>query len=605
MALSLRMYLSGLYEEGKAHQNKYSSKWAENIKFAQGQQYETRREKFKTDFILNLIRKIIDRKAALLTDSRPIISVVDRTGQMPTIATAITKRIESIWDERSLQDLWLDLWKQAGHYGTDFVQTIYDPWLDFGSGDIDILRPASPADIVFSPSIISPQNLYQSGYIIHEQIMELGEIRQRFGEIGYLVKPDPTASTYPDPKSSVGKLAGAVFKFISSTPYATSIIPRAIVRKFWFKDYAINENPDPVWMGPPKTGYWVSSKEPLYPAGRLVNMVGLGEGLETVILSDSPNPFWDQLWPYDMLNWYHEIDRAWGTSEVEEIKQLQRIFNKVGGLLVDIALYMANPKWIGDEHALTPAQWDELSNDPTQKLRIQKPGARLERLPGLRMDQSLMGFWKAIMDAIEYKTEMTDAAQGQLPAGTTSGYMLELLQANILVTIRAMARTFETLLNRVGQKMISRIFQYWIPARLLTFESTRNPLYILFQGETGDTEKFQFELEQFKKAYPPENGGMRKAFLDYKFTVKPGSSLATTKIERASFAEKALQNGGITLAEYRAIIAPILGVPAKPEEGEMLVPGGMIPGMQPGGGIQPGAGPSSGQITVPNVIGKR
>ena len=602
MALTLKQYLAALYEEGKAHQKKYSTHWAENIKYAQGNQSEKDRKAYKTDFVLNVLRKLIDRKTALLTDSRPVLSVVDRTGQMPTIAAALTRKIESIWDERSLQDLWLQLWKRTAHYGADFSQTDYDPMADFGVGDVIIRHPRSPEDIVFSPEIIEPQNLYQANYVIHEKIMGLQEMRRRFGDIALLVKPD-SSSTYSASSGALRKTNEVdVYKFVTSTPRSTPTIPRAIIRSFWFMDYAVNETPEPLWMGSVQNGYFVEPEYPLYPGGRLVNMTGLDNSSSTVILSDSPNPFWDQHWPYDMLNWYNEIDRAWGTSEIEEIKALQRIFNKVGALLTDIALYMANPKWIGDENALLPAQWDELNNDPLQKIRLNRPGARLERLQGLPIDQSLLGFFKVILDSMEYKTEMTEAAQGQLPPGTTSGYMLGLLQINVLVTVRAMARTFETFLGRVGQKMISRIFQYWIPSRLLSYEQTNNPLYLLFQDEGGDTRRFLFELEQFKKAYPPEkNGssGMRKAFLDYKFTIMPGSSLAATKIERSAFAEKAFQNNAITIQEYREIIAPVLGIPAKLPEGALL------PGMPLPGTVQPGGGPQAGQIMVPNVIGKK
>ncbi|MEW6215968.1 MAG: hypothetical protein AB1478_12330, partial [Nitrospirota bacterium] len=142
---------------------------------------------------------------------------------------------------------------------------------------------------------------------------------------------------------------------------------------------------------------------------------------------------------------------------------------------------------------------------------------------------------KGTMDELSGLSEVMRGKRG----GVTSGIAIESLAIASQSLIRYQARKLERMLSRIGQKLIARIFQFYSNDRLLW----------LF-GESQELEQFKFarneiitpfydiytkELQKVPEAERPLYIA-RQAFKNFRFKVIAGSSLAMTKVQRATLA---------------------------------------------------------------------
>ena len=104
----------------------------------------------------------------------------------------------------------------------------------------------------------------------------------------------------------------------------------------------------------------------------------------------------------------------------------------------------------------------------------------------------------------------------------------------------------EEFIQRIGNKVVSRIFQYW-----------NSPRLIHFVGTTGEWREFEFHRSQLLMMKDPKTGRskprsieeLQKAYRDFRFVVEPGSSLAVTKVQRAMMRLEMFKVGGMRLSK--------------------------------------------------------
>jgi hypothetical protein len=110
-------------------------------------------------------------------------------------------------------------------------------------------------------------------------------------------------------------------------------------------------------------------------------------------------------------------------------------------------------------------------------------------------------------------------------------------------TIRLKARQIEGLIQRIGQKLIPRIFAYYTSDRVFNIV-----------GNAGKVQKYLYERKHIREVI--EKRGMQ-AFQDYQFKVIPASSLAMTKWQKGLIATQLFQMGLIdNIAALEALEFP-------------------------------------------------
>jgi hypothetical protein len=260
----------------------------------------------------------------------------------------------------------------------------------------------------------------------------------------------------------------------------------------------------------------------LYPGGRHIIIAG-----EELVL-DEKNPYWDKLFPVDLLDWHRNPDSAWGEGEIEDLRELQRLLNKLIAMIVENGLMMTNAIWIGDANALEPDEWDKIDNVPGLKIK-KRPGTELRREIGAPLPTSLFSAVQYVEAAIEKLSGNTDVVAGRTPGEVKSGIAIEALQTAAMAIIRLKARAVEQLLSNIGQKMIARIFQ---------FETEDRMMWRLTSEREFKAYKFFKSMLRDKKLFP---NGPQDAWRDFLFKVRPGSSLAMNKWQESLIAMQMYQ----------------------------------------------------------------
>jgi len=233
-----------------------------------------------------------------------------------------------------------------------------------------------------------------------------------------------------------------------------------------------------------------------------------------------------------MLDWHRNPDSAWGDGELEDLKQLQVLLNKLVAIIIENGIMQSNGMWIGDNNALKPDEWNKLDNVPGLKVK-KKPGSELRREPGVPVPPTVFSTIQYLENAIEKLAGNTEVVQGGAPGEVKSGIAIEALQQAAMAIVRLKARAMESLLERIGQKMIARIFQFESGDRQM-FRIKNDKNYEAFnyvgkilRGEDKEAKKFLKNRED--------------AWKNFLFKIRPGSSMAMNKWQETAIAMQLYQ----------------------------------------------------------------
>jgi len=503
--VSINKYLDSLYVEGSAHRAIASKNWENSIKAIKGDLWPSRRPKYKVNAVMNFLSQIVERKAALLTDSRPTISVTSRKQKDDPLCEVLQKTIEGILEEKSFEQKLTEFVMLEEYFGFALFNTCFDQALDYGKGDIDLVT-IDPRCFIFDPFVTRSWNLQHGEYCCLETIRPTELLYEQYKDRRDDIKADiSTTTTKPD--SLVHKLR-QLFGFDAQSPnQKTSVIPRSIVRDWWVRDRTTRRG---------------GKLE--FPNWRHILVVG---GCPVV---DGANPYIDGGLPFDAMEWGFDVDSAYGKNEIDQLESPQIMFNKVLATILENAILMGNAIWLGDKDALSPEQWAKLSNEPGSHVKV-RPGKVLRRESPQPLPNYLPQTLELLVNGLEKLSGITEVTEGRRPGQVTSGVAIESLAIMAQTTIRLKARQLEGLIQRIGQKLIPRIFAYYTSDRVFNLV-----------GEKGGFKQYVFEREKIREAIQ-RNG--TSAFRDYQFRVVPASSLAMTKWQKGLVATQLFQMGAI------------------------------------------------------------
>ncbi len=501
--MDLNQYLDKIYQEAKFAKEEVAKNYDRWLNHYRGQFWPSKRPDWRVSAVINHLAELIQREVAYLTDSRPVIRVVARNDHLQPVAEVLENIIAALWEERNWQQKQQELLILAAIFGAAFSRCVWNPQLDDGRGDIDIVV-GDPRVYLVDPFCLRANQLDEAEYIIHEYVVPKSVLDEQYPHLASKIKP-----TYGAEEEEKG------FKhFLRKLLFGTereqkAILPRCLVQEFWIKDRTRVELEE---------GQSVRK----YPGGRHIVRVG------HLILKDEPNPYIDERFPIDMFDWSFNPNSAWGISEVEYLHSLQEMYNKLMAIIVEHAILTCNAVWIGEEDALSPAAWSRLTNKPGAIVRV-RPGKTLRREPPPPLPAYIQNAVQYLENQMQVLSGMTDVMRGERGA-LTSGVAIESLQVASQAIIRLRARSFEQFLARIGQKLISRIFQFYTTDRV-----------IKILGPDGNIREYEWVRKQIMdpilKYYEGDyRQKLHSAFRDLQFKVVEGSSLAMNKIQKVMMA---------------------------------------------------------------------
>ena len=596
-------YCDGLVQEAQSSRVDIQRVWEENIQFARGKQWPDQIPEHRVDFVMNVLGKTIKNKAALITDTKPIIEVHPASDSSLNEASEILQTLcRGIWDERGIMESLTWGIYEAQIFGAFVANILWDKNLDFGLGDIDV-RPWDTRHFLCDPGVVRANALQQGEFMVFEDLRPLDLIRSIYGKAARGISADAKFSTYST-YSTTAPVSGFVSHvtagaqrqpFVKSSDYnRSSVIKRVVEQEIWWRDRRrmedLPENIAKEFNDYLKGMRAVYGELPRYRERGPEDYVFNGGVRHTVraggkIVLDEGNPYFDMMMPGDLMSWGMEIEHPWGHSEVEDLRKIQLTINKLGGVITENAIKVSNPWVVGDFNALTEKQWQQIDDRPNVQVR-KKPGSDFRREPAPALPGSTFATLNFLVQAVGELSGLTEAAKGgRMPSGT-SGLAVEAMQLAAQSLIRLQAREFEGFLMRIGQKMISRIFQFYTTNRILTIFGPDQRLV-----------SFEFIRDHLMRAL----GGRKAedAWRDFKFKITPGSSLSMTRVQEGIMAANLFNMGlmpGAEVLKRMGIVNPEEMIQRAREERMMGQAPQAVPIRQGRGGRQgPASFPAAGQ----------
>jgi hypothetical protein len=387
-----------LYKEGSEFRSKNSKGWESAIKTIRGETWPEKRPKYKVDAVMNFLAQIVERKAALLTDSRPTITVSSNKQQDDDVAKILQKTIEGILDERNFEQKITEFVMLEEYFGFALFNTCYDKNLNYGKGDLDLVV-IDPRCFIFDPFVTRSWNLQYGEYCCLDTIKPTEMLKDLNPKKADLIKTDFTSEDIR-PDSLVHKLR-ALMGWEKTSTEKTSAIPRSIVRDWWIRDRTNKKD-----------------GKLIFPNWRHIIIAG-GCPVE-----DGANPYLDGNNPFDGMEWGFNVDSPYGFNEIGTLQSPQILFNKLLAGIMENAILMGNNIWIGDRNALTEDDWKKLSNEPGSHVRLRE-GKNLRREPAPPLPNYVMPLATMLINGLEKLSGITEVTEGRRPGQVTSGTAIE------------------------------------------------------------------------------------------------------------------------------------------------------------------------------------
>jgi len=528
--------LTLLDEECETQRSKLVSRAKDNLEIVRGPgQWKMKRNPY---FLYNVIEKNIEAKVSKLAETKPTIRVMpDRPG-VEESCNVIQTCVEAIWDNRHMESRIERLGYFGAIMGAGFAGTPFNRELNNGDGDIDFVA-RDPRSVGFDTAIVDSTDIDGGEFVEIQDVMPLDIIQNTFPGRGGLVTRDDRLSVFEEPgKTPLGAIKTAIQRWTGGVQGATkgSAIPRCMVKEFWIKDRRSscdNAGQFPIIEG--LTSYALDGKP--FPGGRRI-LTSMGDG-GMIILKDEYNPYWDGAPPTDMLSWRVDLESAWGPDEVQRMKRVQEAINRIGDAYTKNMILNSVERMVVDKGALDKDELDKLSNEAAQII-YKNPGREFKHDVPPPLPPETLPFINRLIELSEVICGTADSALQKRVPSIVTGPAVEGLQLAVETAQRAVARRLEDFLQRVGQKLISRIFQYYTTDRLLHYV-----------GPTQEWTQFMFERSKILVSKDHKTGitklrnpeDIRKAYMDFKFKVEPGSSLAVARAQRSMMKFQFAQQG--------------------------------------------------------------
>ena len=521
--------LDSIDGEGKNARDAVGRKWDKYVRIFRGQtpEYPARPDPM---FSADILTSAIERKTSLLSEGKPILDVQPRRYGLDNTAIILKAATMGVWDQQQFPVNLELLLTYAGIMGCAGWRTRWDPSYAYGFGEIT-LSAWDPRNIALDPAVTNAADINSGQYVRLDSVVPTGYLWQKYPDKAELLSGDTRVK--PQETQARRKSGIDTFRqiFRGASDKIKDAVPRSTLREYFLFDPATDE------QGLPK-----------YPNGRYIVRAE-----DDVILNDGPdedqNPYFDGLCDLDLFDNHPDPDHPWGRSEIEALQYLGNAFNRSGNLLLKSFIRNAYPWIVADRGALDSDTIQALRD--AEQMVLEKGGGRdVTRTAGPLLDQALP-LMQFIQQMIFQQAGLTDPAmEGRGRVELRSGAQLEGLQDAAQLIVRSQARRLEELLERVGQKIISRVFQFYDDDRMLTYygggiefvkyrlERSKLVSEIISLGVKRAVEDAHKEDPEKRLS---ETGladailfSIKGAWKEFAFKIVPYSSMSTTRQARAA-----------------------------------------------------------------------
>lgn len=510
--------------------------------------WDKRRPRFRSSLTDNRLNNSRKNDLALLTDSRPTVTVTSQIEAYKRDADIVQGVIGYEWSHQNMDTALIRVVDITKLHGTGF-------WKHFaatpgisrvGAFGPDQVMPIQPQfDLQESTAILfrtwkSVASLCRKYWYAADKIrMETPfNDASEIGASGRFNRPNHIEQvTWNGLSPQMQRIVGVDASAAASSMTGTGLAYSLEVQEYWVDDISINESARPVLMRNPYCSlqahnywYWVKPGQMLYPRKRLIVYAG------RTLVYDGPSPFWHGKYPFSCLRLDPFTDSFWGLSKYRDLLPLNEAMNEIVAGVMDNVKTILNPTPVAKMNAMPKATWDAFyPGMPQAKLLLFPTGnpAEVRYLEGpqipawvMQVHQYLSQEFDRISGAIDI---MNLGKKKQVPGADTVESMREAMNT----VTRLEGRYIEKFLQDAGEIAVSDILQHY-----------ELPVLIRMLGEKG------LSLEMFNRYGPnliPDGAPKEDHWRHYALKVDAGSLLSNQKDREKQLAVALAEKGLIAI----------------------------------------------------------
>lgn len=522
--------------KNKKHRRTYDHNWLEDYRMFRGRQWKEQRPSYRHSEVLNYIFRSIQSTVPIQVDARPRFEYLPQEPGDAEVAEIINEVAEADWVRHNWGEQLLEVVYDSNIYGTGLSEMEGEPnRINYESRDPVYCFPAPEAR----------DTNRGCPTFVYAEPKDLGWIKRKHPDKAKFLKADVAQLITSERSQNDVRFRSPADRnqvMEGSTPTDPANKDLALYKVLYLtpeycaEDFDEEERPvideatgEPRVRedGSREVEYVQKAK---YPNGRrIITCAG-------VLLDDGPIPYDDGEIPFDRYVNYLLPREFWGMSEVEQLKGPQRMINKIYSFALDVLTLMGNPIWmVPSSSGVDP---DSLTNRPG--LNVEYDGENSpQRVEGVSLQPFVLQMFDKLGEVFDSISGSQDVTRGVQPTGVTAASAISSLQEAAHTRIRQKARNLDFYLQGVGQKYLSRLFQFMSA-----------PQVYRLTGKDGAARYFRMQVEPTegqngvpgKKVrvtpYTDEGKedvtGMREYEIRGKFDVRvvTGSSLPFAKAEK-------------------------------------------------------------------------
>jgi hypothetical protein len=483
----LNSMLDDFFQELKSYREDREKEWKVNVDAYRGNKAKTRGEGLSRAQLNNTWR-IVNLYVALLTDAKPRPEIGTRRPTIERLGKIMRDVVDAIFFLQELDRTTARWAYDRELFGKAFGKVIWDPGLEWGEGDVSILR-ADPRHMY----IDNTDSLKRAQVILYRLPVPIWELRALFPERGQFVTAD-VEGPFSQAKTSPARLPTIIRPQQMAEGRG---IPRAWTEEWWIRDPQVDNE------GNLK-----------FPSGRLITRAG---GNKTILV-DTKNPYNDP-WPgpWAEFNGAPDPDSPWPIPDVNMLVPLQETLDNLLRYIEDNANFLTAGMWFAERNSI-----DEVSLEAKTTL-LPKPGKVVWYKPGSKQptrdagppqNPTLTDAVRMVYQGQESVSGLLDSSGGKMPRGVTAGSAIEQIQGMTQAAIRLAARDMEAGLAMIGQWTVNRVLERYTSKRILNMLGPEGAYNV------------EWDPRQFMQAVKGDPEELLKLF---RFMITPGSSLALSK----------------------------------------------------------------------------
>ena len=458
-------------------------------RYIEGNQWDSKRPRYKSRYVNNKISLTRQEKLALLTDARPVVDVSCNLDNPAYDGSAemIRDVIRAEWLSQNMADTLVDVADIAMLHGTAYARLGGSSpgsmsMLALGPDNVIPIQPTkrSLQDAVavyyrnWKPvSYFKKVFPFNSAGIENEAKYWESRSQDRFIRPNHV--PEYTWSQMsPQFRELIGVKNGA-----GIIPGTSKYYGSIELEEFYYDDLSINESNRTVIVKDPylsqsQHNWWYEVKpgQRLYPRKRLIIYAG------NRLMYDGPNPFWHGMYPFADLKLNPVPWSYYGHSAYRPLIPLQDAINEIPAGTLDMIKRVLNPTIIAKTNVASDVAWRQYLSD--------MPGAQLKVNPGVNIDQDIKYgdipqipnyvqlTYQSALAEYDKQSGVVDIAELTNKKQAPSGDTIDMMRDSLNTPMRLEERRLESFIQRCGQQAVSNVIQFY---------TAQKRLYLL--GERG------------------------------------------------------------------------------------------------------------------------